>query len=76
VSADATNTVLLLEPLPPAIFAWGHLAPACDCCSSGRAIARCWWRMGFCFATCGNCAALIESHELMAFALRRAWSLS
>ncbi|HXI60687.1 MAG TPA: hypothetical protein VNO55_31715 [Polyangia bacterium] len=76
MSADATNTALLLEPLPPAVFAWGRLAPACECCSRGRAVARCWFRAGFAFVTCAICAQQIAAGELMAFALRRAWSLS
>lgn len=74
MSGDACGTALLLEPLIP--HGWGRLAPACDCCPGGRAVARCWFRRGFAFVACANCAALIASHELMAFALRRAWSLS
>lgn len=70
MSADACGTALLLEPL--IAYGWGRLAPACECCSSGRGIARCWFRPGFAFVACSNCAALIASGELLAFALRKA----
>lgn len=76
MSAEATNTALLLEPLPPAVFSWGRLAPACEVCGKGRAIARCWFRLGFAFTTCALCAETIARRELLAFALRRAWALS
>lgn len=69
MSANACAVALYLERMPP--LAWGTLAPECECCKKGRAIALCWFALGFSFLACSLCTEQIATAEIMSAALRR-----
>ncbi len=68
MSATAYSSGLLLEPMHPVV--WGTLAPECECCRVGRAVAVCWFAPWFSFMACALCAEQIASAEIMSAALR------